>query len=120
MGEGEPITVVAAAVVEELGVTPRRVRPLAVVEDIAALERVPMRMTVFLAELDHEPSPAAELAGLRWIDVRDPDGADLGGADPDGADLGGVDPDEVVLAPAVRRQALPLLRELPANPGSVP
>lgn len=91
---------------EELGVAPLRLRPLAVVEDVAELEKVPMRMTVLLAHLDEQqvPAPAAELAAVRWVDVWD--------ADQDGT----------VLARAVRRQVLPLLRELPGlrYPASVP
>lgn len=69
-----PLTVVAAAVIEA----------------VAALEGVPMRMTVFEAGLDGTPAPAAELADLRWTDGLDP-----------------------VLrpAPAVRDHLLPLLRE---------
>jgi 8-oxo-dGTP diphosphatase len=33
---------------------------------VAAIERVPMRMTVFTAELDGAPRAAAELAALGW------------------------------------------------------
>ncbi|MBV2156706.1 hypothetical protein [Kitasatospora sp. SUK 42] len=56
----------------------------------AALEGVPMLMTVFTAALDRAPAPAAELADLRWTDGRD---------------------DTLHLAPAVRDHLLPLLRE---------
>ncbi|MCX4832909.1 NUDIX domain-containing protein [Streptomyces sp. NBC_00006] len=75
---------------EELGVVPGDVERLAVVEDVAALEGVPMRMVVFGATLSGEPSPAAELAAMRWTDG-----------------LG-----DVRLAPAVGGQVVPLLREL--------
>lgn len=74
---------------EELGVAPLSPRFLADVEAVAALEGVPMRMTVFAAELDGTPRPAAELAGLRWTSGRD---------------------DTVRLAPAVRDHVVPLLR----------
>ncbi|MET8471023.1 NUDIX domain-containing protein [Streptomyces sp. NPDC006422] len=74
---------------EELGVVPRDVERLAVVEDVAALEGVPMRMEVFTATLSGTPVPAAELAALRWTDGRD----------------------GVRLAPAVGGQVVPLLRE---------
>lgn len=74
---------------EELGVVPRDVERLAVVEDVAALEGVPMRMEVFAATLSGTPVPAAELATLRWTDGRD----------------------DVRLAPAVGGQVVPLLRE---------
>ncbi|MGW7516244.1 NUDIX hydrolase [Streptomyces sp. NPDC054796] len=75
---------------EELGVVPRGLAPLGEVEDTAALEGVPMRMTVFTAALDGTPRPAAELAHLRWI-------------------TGAEDEDAPLLAPAVRNHVLPLL-----------
>ncbi|MEE1763528.1 NUDIX hydrolase [Streptomyces sp. SP18BB07] len=74
---------------EELGVEPLRPRLLAEVEAVAALEGVPMRMTVFEAHIDRPPRPAAELAHLRWATGRERD---------------------LVLAPAVRDHVLPLLR----------
>ncbi|MEV8454192.1 NUDIX domain-containing protein [Streptomyces sp. NPDC052095] len=74
---------------EELGVRPVAPRFLADIEAMAALEKVPMRLTVFVAGLSGAPRPAAELAGMRWIDGGEPD---------------------VRLAPAVRDQVLPLLR----------
>ena len=58
---------------EELGVGVATMRPFAVVEDVAALEKVPMRMTVYLAALIGEPQPAAELAALVWTTCEDPD-----------------------------------------------
>ncbi|WP_181958301.1 hypothetical protein [Nonomuraea deserti] len=57
---------------------------------MAALEGVPMRMTVFEAGIGQEPQPAAELADLRWISGHGRD---------------------VLLAPAVRDHVLPLLRQ---------
>ncbi|WP_224058095.1 NUDIX hydrolase [Streptomyces kanamyceticus] len=75
---------------EELGVAPLEPRFLAEVEAVAALEGVPMRMTVFEARIGRTPVPAAELAELRWASGRE---------------------DGLSLAPAVRDQVLPLLRE---------
>jgi 8-oxo-dGTP diphosphatase len=40
---------------------------LGVVEDTAALEGVPMRLTIFAATIDRVPRPAAELAHLGWF-----------------------------------------------------
>ncbi|MET8579014.1 NUDIX domain-containing protein [Streptomyces sp. NPDC005012] len=74
---------------EELGVQPVEPQFLAVVEAVAALERVPMHMTVFTAGISSLPRPAAELADMRWINGDEPD---------------------VQLAPAVQDQVLPLLK----------
>ncbi|MFB4284342.1 NUDIX domain-containing protein [Nonomuraea sp. MTCD27] len=74
---------------EELGVAPRDMDLLGQVEDMAAIEGVPMRMTVFTARLAGRPKAAAELAALGWTDGRDSYGPRL--------------------APAVRNQVLPLL-----------
>ncbi|MEG3628181.1 NUDIX hydrolase [Streptomyces poriticola] len=52
---------------EELGVQPVEPRLLAEVESLAALERVPLRLTLFEAAIDGRPHPAAELARLQWI-----------------------------------------------------
>jgi 8-oxo-dGTP diphosphatase len=73
---------------EELGVGIRAAEPFAEVRAPAALEGVEMWMTVFLARLAGPPSPAAEIAALRWW------------------------PDEPVLglAPAVRDCVIPRLR----------
>lgn len=65
------------------GVVPRL---LAVVEALTALEGVPMRMTVYEADISGAPRPAAELADLRWVSGTE---------------------DGVELAPAVRNQVLP-------------
>ncbi|MEU5999496.1 NUDIX domain-containing protein [Streptomyces sp. NPDC047197] len=75
---------------EELGVRPLEPRFLADVEAMAALERAPMRLSVFEARISKEPEPAAELAALRWISGREGD---------------------VQLSPAVRDHVLPLLRQ---------
>ncbi len=74
---------------EELGVAPLETSLLGEVEDMAALERVPMRMTVFTARLAGSPKPAAELAALAWTD--------------------GCDGYVPRLAPAVRNHVVPLL-----------
>ncbi|WP_329342990.1 NUDIX domain-containing protein [Streptomyces sp. NBC_00663] len=86
----QPLEALCRELDEELGVRPVQPRLLAEVEAIAALEAVPMRMTVYEAGISGVPRPAAELADLRWIS----------GAG-DGVDL----------APAVREQVLPLLVE---------
>ncbi|MFE5242315.1 MULTISPECIES: NUDIX hydrolase [unclassified Streptomyces] len=74
---------------EELGVRPLEPKFLADVEAVAALEGVPMRMTVFEARLSGHPTPAAELAHMRWVSGHE----------------AGLD-----LAPALRDHVLPLLR----------
>jgi 8-oxo-dGTP diphosphatase len=84
----EAIETLARELREELGVEPAHPRLLAEVEAVAALEGVPMRMTVFEAHISRAPRPAAELAHLRWTTGRDHD---------------------LVLAPAVRDHVLPLL-----------
>src|SRR5688572_12222301 len=55
---------------EELGVHPVDAEPFSVVEELAALERVPMRMVVYTVALSGEPVPAAELAAMGWTDGR--------------------------------------------------
>jgi len=75
---------------EELGVSPVGSRFLGEVNEIAAIERVPMQMTVFTARLEAEPHPAAELAALAWTT--------------------GYDGYAPLLAPAVSRHVIPLLR----------
>lgn len=75
---------------EELGVQPAEPQLLAEVESVAALEGVPMLMTVFEARLSGVPNPAAELAHMRWVSGHEED---------------------LRLAPAVRDHVLPLLRQ---------
>jgi ADP-ribose pyrophosphatase YjhB (NUDIX family) len=87
----------ARELAEELGVIPVGVRLLGVVNEVAAIERVPMRMTVFTAGLDTDPHPAAELAALGWTSGDD-----------------GYAP---LLAPAVSRHVIPLLRGAGRLPG---
>ncbi|MEV5002103.1 NUDIX hydrolase [Nocardioides sp. LML1-1-1.1] len=52
---------------EELGLVVGTATHFLDVEAPAAIERVPMRLTVFLADTDGEPVPQAELAALDWI-----------------------------------------------------
>jgi 8-oxo-dGTP diphosphatase len=53
---------------EELGVAPRSLTPFGDVTEIAALERVPMQMTVFLADIEGTPVARNEIAHLAWFD----------------------------------------------------
>jgi 8-oxo-dGTP diphosphatase len=82
-------TALVRELAEELGVVPVNPRRLQVVEAVAALEGVPMVMTVYEVEIAGVPRPAAELAAMRWVTGHEPD---------------------LVLAPAVRDHVLPLLR----------
>lgn len=52
---------------EELGLVVGEATHFLDVEAPAAIEKVPMRLTVFLAEADGEPRLQAELAALDWI-----------------------------------------------------
>jgi len=76
---------------EELGAVPTDVTFFETVLDEAALEGIEMRMSVYLAALDQPPLPAAEIAGLQWFESAD--------------GFTGT------LAPAVRNQVIPRLRE---------
>ncbi|HZG06666.1 MAG TPA: NUDIX domain-containing protein [Streptomyces sp.] len=87
-GEG-PLETLVRELDEELGVEPLEPRLLASVDSVAALEGLPMRLTVYEARVDGTPRPAAELADLRWISGRE----------------GGIR-----LSPALRDHVLPLLR----------
>ncbi|MFF0338375.1 NUDIX domain-containing protein [Kribbella sp. NPDC004875] len=84
-----PLETLTRELREELGVTPYNPRLLATVENRAALEDQQMRMTVYTTDLDDVPQPAAELAALHWITSEY----------------------DVHLAPAVREQVLPLIRQ---------
>jgi len=55
---------------EELAASVEIGRRLGVVSGVAALEGIPMEMTVYLATLDREPHPAREIAALRWFSPR--------------------------------------------------
>lgn len=85
----EPLAALARELAEELGVVPLNPRLMGTVSAPAALEGVPMTMTVFHADIDRVPRPAAELAALRWVTGRE---------------------DDVRLAPAVADHVLPMLR----------
>jgi 8-oxo-dGTP diphosphatase len=65
---------------------------LGLVEEIAAIEQVPMQMTVFTARIGQEPRLAAEVAALGWTN--------------------GTDGYAPLLAPAVSAQVIPLLRSV--------
>ena len=90
--EGEdPTAALVRELAEELGVVPRLLRPFSEVTEVAALERVPMRMTVFLADIEGTPLARNEIAGLAWFD-------------PAGRFRGTV-------APAVEKHVVPQLQE---------
>lgn len=61
-----PLDCLQRELAEELGVSMTTAEPFAEVRAPAALEGVPMWMTVFLARLAGTPAPAAEIAALRW------------------------------------------------------
>jgi 8-oxo-dGTP diphosphatase len=73
----------------ELGAWPAALTLLGQFDGTAALEEVPMRMTVFAASLSRPPAAAAELAALGWTT--------------------GADDFAPRLAPAVRQQVIPFL-----------
>ena len=79
---------------EELGTEPASLEYLETVHAVAALERVPMAMDVFLATLDAAPEPAAEIATLAWYADGSPFAGELAPAV-----LGGV-------LPSLRRRSL--------------
>ncbi|MFF7566568.1 NUDIX domain-containing protein [Streptomyces pseudovenezuelae] len=56
---------------EELGFIPVAWSPRREVRALAALERVPMTMTVYDTTITGVPRPAAELAAMRWITRRE-------------------------------------------------
>src|SRR5690349_6598185 len=61
-----PLDCLQRELADELGVAVATAEPFAEVRAPAALEGVPMWMTVFLARLAGTPAPAAEIAALRW------------------------------------------------------
>jgi 8-oxo-dGTP diphosphatase len=82
-----PLACLRREIGEELGVGVDSAEHFADVRAAAALEGVEMLMTVFLARLSGVPSPAAEIASLRWW-PQDP---------------------TLTLAPAVRDHVIPAL-----------
>jgi ADP-ribose pyrophosphatase YjhB (NUDIX family) len=101
-GKPEPGETLRQALVRELGeelcVQPGSVRPLVTIDDMAALEGIPMRMTVYEVSLSQEPRPAAELAAMGWTT--------------------GTDRYEALLAPAIGGQLIRFLRATGRMPGS--
>ncbi len=83
-----PLDCLTREVREELGAGLAAAEPFADVRAPVALEGVPMLMSVYLAALDGEPAPAAEIAALAWWP----------------RDRG------VVLAPAIREHVIPAVR----------
>lgn len=75
-GESQEQTL-ARELSEELLTIPVGVRPYLVVEAPAALEGVPMRLTVYRCELAAPLRLAAELADLRWITAAGLEAPDL-------------------------------------------
>jgi 8-oxo-dGTP pyrophosphatase MutT (NUDIX family) len=57
---------------EELGAELTSLAYLETVVDVAALERVPMSMDVFVAALDRAPRVASEIAALAWFRPDEP------------------------------------------------
>jgi 8-oxo-dGTP diphosphatase len=62
----QPLDCLERELAEELGVAIEAAVPFAEVRAPAALERVDMWMTVFLARLAGVPAPAAEIASLKF------------------------------------------------------
>ncbi len=62
----QPLECLERELAEELGVGIEAAEPFAEVRAPAALERVDMWMTVFLARLAGVPAPAAEIASLKF------------------------------------------------------
>jgi 8-oxo-dGTP diphosphatase len=89
-GEG-PLVTLARELREELDVELRDCRPLLVVSDEAALERVPMEMPVYLCDVEGEIERRAEIAAVAWVGAS----GECPGA----------------LAPAIRNHVLPCLVE---------
>lgn len=100
-GKPEPGESLREALIRELGeelcVQPESVLPLATIDDMAALEGMPMRMTVYGVTLSQEPRLAAELAAMGWTD--------------------GADQYAPLLAPAIGGQLIRFLRAAGRLPG---
>lgn len=65
-GEGHRACL-ARELAEELDSPIETARLLGVFSGIAALERVPMELTVYLATLGRDPRPSGEIAALDWF-----------------------------------------------------
>ena len=59
-------------IAEELDASVETSRLFAVVSGVAALEGMPLEMTVYLTTLDGEPRAASEIAALMWFSPRRP------------------------------------------------
>ena len=69
LDEGESTTsALVRELREELGIVPRSLSPFAEVRELAALELVPMQMTVFLVGIDGVPRARSEIVDLAWFD----------------------------------------------------
>ncbi len=69
LDEGESTTsALVRELGEELGVVPSSLSPFAEVRELAALEQVPMQMTVFIVRIDGAPRALSEIADLAWFD----------------------------------------------------
>ncbi|WP_432483793.1 NUDIX hydrolase [Kineococcus esterisolvens] len=90
-GDEPEIDTLLRELTEELQVQPVGAEPYLVVEAPAALEAVPMRMSVYRCDLSAPPQRAAEIAAVHWCTGEEPAGGRL--------------------APAVRDAVVPRLRE---------
>ena len=70
-GESE-VACLSREIAEELDASVATWRLFTVVTGVAALERTPMEMTVYVATLDREPRPAGEIAALAWFSPHEP------------------------------------------------
>jgi 8-oxo-dGTP diphosphatase len=84
-----PLATLARELGEELSVTLVSAQLLGLVSDRAALERIPMEMSVYLATVTGQVAPRSEIAAVAWVGS-------------DGAPPG-------TLAPAIRNYVLPQL-----------
>ncbi|WP_033195888.1 NUDIX hydrolase [Streptomyces xiaopingdaonensis] len=85
----DPVETLTRELDEELGAAPVAPRLLTRFEGTAALERVPMQLSVYTAQLDAPPVPAAELAHMHWTTGED---------------------EGLHLSPALTQHVLPVLR----------
>ena len=64
-------------IAEELDSSIETGRLLGVFSGVAALERIPMEMTVYLGMLGRDPRPSSEIAALDWFSPGRPFAGDL-------------------------------------------